>query len=91
MKNYTHPEFLILHKLQLMLEKNPEQEELLTLIADVRDIINENSLAMVQTASLYALLGKPGDLTHETKHKLRHQLSAALRILDLDDEMEDQA
>ena len=85
MKNYQHPEFHILHKLQLMLEKHPEMDDLQTLVGEVRDIINENAIAVVQAANLYALLGKPGDLTSETRQKLRQQLSTALKTLDLDD------
>ena len=85
MKNYQHPEFHILHKLQLMKDKYPDLEELRVLTSEVRDIINENAIAVVQAANLYALLGKPGDLTPETRQKLREQLTAALKTLDLDD------
>jgi len=86
MRNFKYPEFHILHKLQLMQEKHPEMDDLQALISEVRDIINENSISVVQQANLYALLGKPGDLTPETRQKLRQQFSVAIKTLDLDDE-----
>lgn len=86
MTNFKHPEFHLLHKLQLLLEKYPEMEELKTLADETRDIINENAVAMVQQANFYTLLGKPGDLSRNTKEKLRKIFSNAIAFLDLDDE-----
>ena len=55
-------------------------------VLEVKGIISENALAVVQTVDLYALLGRPGGLTAETRNKLRQQYSAALKALDLNDE-----
>jgi|GEM_PF-3831263 hypothetical protein len=89
MANYKHPEFHLLHKLQLIQDKHPEIEDIGLLVDETLDIINENAITLVQQASLYALLGKPGDLSAATKNKLRKILSGAMACLDLDDEPAD--
>ena len=82
MKNFEHPEFFILHKLQLLQEKYPDLSELAALTKETQKIINENALSMVQAANLYVLLGKEGDLLPETKKKLALLYDAALKACE---------
>lgn len=80
MKNFEHPEFLILHKIQQLQEKYPDFKELSELDADVRNIINENVLSLTQYAHLYALMGKKGDISPEMREKLVAMLECAAEI-----------
>ena len=77
MKNITHPEFQILRRLELLREKYPDRTDLAELAEETRNTINENALSMMQSATLYALLGREGDLYPETRQKLLSMLESA--------------
>ena len=80
MKNFEHPEFLILQELQEIRAKHPDIAEIAALEKRVQEIINQNSVAVVQMASLYTLLGRDGNLYPETREKLASLFETARRF-----------
>lgn len=77
MKNYEHPEYLILHELQNLQEEYPDIPKIKELVDRLETIINENAIAMYQHANLYALLGRKDDLRADTKEKIVNLLDVA--------------
>ncbi len=77
MKNYEHPEYLILHELQNLQEEHPDISKLNELVERLENIINENAISMYQHANLYALLGRKDDLRPDTKEKITKLLNIA--------------
>ncbi len=80
-KNYEHPEFAIFRKLSALSEKQPENKELEDVVVEVKKIINENAICLVQYASMYALLGDGDELSPTTKEKLAEMFDAAGKML----------
>ncbi len=81
MKNFEYPEFFILNRLEALVEKYADNEDILTLKQDVRKIINENSLFSVKSAMVYTLMGE-SDLSADTKKKLKMLFKNSLNMLE---------
>ena len=75
-KNHEHPEFFIYFLVKQLKEENPGIKGIDHVLAEIRKIINENSISITQNAHLHVML--EDDLDPETQEMLLGMYEAVI-------------